>query len=72
MIRRVLLIVSVALLPVAAAGVTPERSEAVIIAARTGEVIGAATACGVPEAELVELGRKVIGWPGIALGTRSS
>lgn len=62
MIGRVLLTLSVALLPVAAAGVAPERSEAVTIAARTGEVIGAAAACGVPEAELIELGRKVIGW----------
>lgn len=62
MIGRVLLTISIALLPVAAAGVTPERSEAVIVAARTGEVIGAAAACGVPEAELVELGRRVIGW----------
>ena len=61
MIPRVLITLSVALLPAAATAVTPERSQAVSIAARTGEVIGAAAACGVPEAELVELGRRVIG-----------
>ena len=62
MIPRVLITLSVALFPAAATAVTPERSQAVTIAARTGEVIGAAAACGVPEAELVELGRRVIGW----------
>lgn len=62
MIGRVLLTLLVVLLPAATLAVTSERSQAVAIAARTGEVIGAAAACGVPEAELVELGRKVIGW----------
>lgn len=47
-----------------AVAVTPTSSPAVIVSIRTGEVIGAAEACGVPHTELVELGRKVIGWPG--------
>lgn len=62
MISRVLLALSFALFPAAATAVTPKRSQAITLAARTGEVIGAATACGVPEAELMELGRRVIGW----------
>ena len=37
-------------------------SEAVAIAARTGEVIGAAATCGVPDGELTAVGRKVITW----------
>lgn len=57
-----LLIAPVALVTTSAVAITPERSQAVTIAARTGEVVGAAEACGVPESELVELGRKVIGW----------
>lgn len=32
------------------------------VATRTGEIIGAASACGVPDDELIALGRKVIGW----------
>lgn len=62
MIGRVLFTLSVALTPAEVTAVTPERSQAVMVAARTGEVIGAAAACGVPEAELVELGRRVINW----------
>lgn len=61
MIPRVINTLSIALLPASATAVTPERLQAVTIAARTGEVIGAA-ACGVPEAELVGFGRRVIGW----------
>ena len=57
-----LLIAPVAVVATSAVAITPERSQAVTIAARTGEVVGAAEACGVPESELVELGRKVIGW----------
>lgn len=51
-------------LALALAGPAPIRaaSEAETIAARTGEVLGAAAACGVPEPELVALARKVIGW----------
>lgn len=44
-------------------------SEAESAAGRRGAVIGAAATCGVPESELVALGRKVIGWAGIPLGT---
>ncbi|WP_375458494.1 hypothetical protein [uncultured Enterovirga sp.] len=72
MILRVLITLSVALFPAAATAVTPERSQAVTIAARTGEVIGAAAACGVPEAELVELGPGSSGGLGIPLGMQPS
>jgi hypothetical protein len=38
------------------------QSEAERVASRTGEIIGAASACGVSDDELIALGRKVIGW----------
>lgn len=38
------------------------RSEAEAIATRMGEIIGGASACGIPEGELVALGAKLIRW----------
>lgn len=38
------------------------QSEAEAIAARTGEIIGGASVCGVAEGELIALGAKVIRW----------
>ena len=47
-------------MPLPAAG--QAHSPAIALAANSGEVIGAASVCGVPEARLVALGRKVIGF----------
>lgn len=50
------------LIVVAASAQAASRSEAEAIATRTGEIIGGASACGIPEGELVALGAKVIRW----------
>lgn len=50
------------LITVALAGPAQAASEAERIATRTGEVMGAAAECGLPEGELMTVARKVIGW----------
>lgn len=54
-------VVAGALVAAPALAITPISSPAILTAIRTGEIIGAAEACGLPEGELIELGRKVIG-----------
>ena len=58
---RVPLAVFIAVAPAGASAVTPESSCAVILAAQTGEIIGGASVCGMPEDRLVMAGGKVIG-----------
>lgn len=58
---QIALCLLLALSPAAALAVTPESSRAVILAAQTGEVIGAASVCGVPEKALLKVGREIIG-----------
>lgn len=59
--RALLLSVILAFVGASSLAITPESSRAVILAAQSGEVIGAASVCGMPERELVEVGRQVIG-----------
>ena len=59
--RALLLSVLLAFVGTSAVAITPESSRAIILAAQSGEVIGAASVCGMPERELIEVGRQVIG-----------
>lgn len=58
---RALLCLSIVLHSSAAFAITPESSRAVILAARTGDAIGGASVCGVPEDRLASAGRRAAG-----------